>query len=110
MVFHGLPATLLRRQTIVIDLIDHMAGVRGTRALVLVSDLVIVGLLLMLSWAMVAPALAALDYGDRKLELGLPIIYVWGGAILGMAGAVLAAVLVTARRAPAAAPIRIEGR
>ncbi len=33
-IFHGLPATLLRRQTIVIDLIDHLVGARRARGLV----------------------------------------------------------------------------
>ena len=96
-IFHGLPATLLRRQTIVIDLIDHMAGPARTRALTVIADLVVVGLLLLITWAMVPPAYQAWDYGDRKLELGLPIVVVWAAAILGIAGAALAALSVIGR-------------
>ena len=88
-IFHGLPTTLLRRQNIVIDLIDHVAGPRGTQALVGVADLVMLGLLGLIAWAMVSPALQALDYGDRKVELGLPIYLIWIAAILGMIGSIL---------------------
>ena len=96
-IFHGLPTALLRRQNIVIDLIDHAAGPGGTRALVRASDLAMLGLLVALTAAMVAPALQALEYGDRKIELGLPLAAVWGAAILGMAGSVLAALATAAR-------------
>jgi TRAP-type C4-dicarboxylate transport system permease small subunit len=106
-VFHGLPATLLRRQTIVLDLIDPVVGPRGTRLLMTVADWVIVALLGLITWAMLGPALQAWDYGDRKLELGLPMAAIWAVAILGMAGAVLAALAVAIRR-PVAALERAE--
>ena len=102
-IFHGLPATLLRRQTIVIDLVDHLVGAGGRRGLMLMADVVIVGLLLLLTWAMLPPALQTMEYGDRKLELGLPLIVVWAVAILGMIGAVLAAIAVVSRPAVAKA-------
>lgn len=102
-VFHGLPATLLRRQTIVIDLVDHLVGPSGRRGLMLAADVVIVGLLLLLTWAMIPPALQTMAYGDRKLELGLPLIVVWAVAILGMVGAALAAIVVASRPPPAKA-------
>lgn len=90
-VFNGLPATLLRRQNIAIDLVDNMAGPRGRRLLVGLADLVMLAILGLIAWAMVAPALQSLDYGDRKLELGLPVWVVWAGAMVGMAGSLLAA-------------------
>ncbi len=97
-IFNGLPATLLRRQNIVIDLVDHLAGPRRTRLLVGVADAVMLALLALITWAMVAPALQAMDYGDRKLELGLPVWVVWAAAIIGMAGSVLVALTLVARR------------
>ena len=101
-VFNGLPATLLRRQNIVIDLVDHLAGPRRTRMLTFVADLVMLAVLATVAWAMVAPALQALDYGDRKLELGLPVWAVWVGAMVGMAGAVLAALALAVQGPPPA--------
>jgi TRAP-type C4-dicarboxylate transport system permease small subunit len=90
-IFHGLPATLLRRQTIVIDLIDHFVDYRGRRALIAISDAVVLAMLILITWALVAPARQALDYGDRKIELGLPLAAIWALVIAGMAGVVLAA-------------------
>ena len=90
-IFNGLPITLLRRQNIVIDLIDHMAGQRGTQRLITVADAVMLGMLVLIVWAMIAPAFQAWEYGDRKLELGLPLYIIWGGAMIGMAGSVLVA-------------------
>ena len=93
-IFNGLPATLLRRQNIAIDLIDHFVGPERTRILVICGDLTMAIVLVGIASAMLAPALQAFDYGDRKLELGLPLIVVWGGALLGMIGSVLAAAVV----------------
>jgi TRAP-type C4-dicarboxylate transport system permease small subunit len=93
-IFHGLPATLLRRQTIVIDLIDHVVDDRGRRALIAISDAVVLVVLIVITWALVAPARQAFDYGDRKIELGLPLAVIWGLVIAGMAGVVVAAMAV----------------
>ena len=101
-VFNGLPTALLRRQNIVIDLVDHLAGPRRTRWLVAAADLSMLAMLVLIAWAMVAPALQALDYGDRKLELGLPLWAVWAGALVGMAGSVLAALAAVVQGPPAA--------
>ena len=90
-VFHGLPATLLRRQNITIDLIDGVAGERRTRFLIGVADVVVLILFGLMTAAMVPAAFQAFDYGDRKVELGLPVALIWAGAILGLAGTVLAA-------------------
>jgi TRAP-type transport system small permease protein len=85
-VFHGMPATLMRRQNIVIDLIDHVAGPERTRLLITASDLIIASLLALITWAMIPPARQAYEYGDRKIELGLPIAVVWAMVVLGMVG------------------------
>jgi TRAP-type C4-dicarboxylate transport system permease small subunit len=101
-IFNGLPATLLRRQNIAIDLVDHLAGPRRTRLLIAAADLVMLAMLALITWAMVAPALQAMEYGDRKLELGLPVWVVWTGALIGMAGSVLVALALVVRPPPAA--------
>jgi TRAP-type C4-dicarboxylate transport system permease small subunit len=101
-IFHGLPATLLRRQNIVIDLVDHVAGPRGTRALVAAADAVMLGVLVLIALAMIAPAQQALEYGDRKLELGVPLYAIWIAVLAGIAGCILvAAARVLHRSAPA---------
>ncbi len=94
-VFHGLAAVFVDRAHIVIDLVDHLVGRRTQRALVRFGDLASVAALLLIAWAMVEPAVQAFDYGDRKLELGLPVWVVWGFAFTGSAGAIVCAVGVT---------------
>lgn len=97
-IFHGLPATLLRRQNIAIDLVDSLAGPRGTRRLVKAGDAAMLAILALITWAMLTPAFQAWDFEDRKLELGLPLIVVWAAAILGMAGSVAVALALLLRR------------
>jgi hypothetical protein len=50
------------------------------------ADLVSIVMLLLVTWAMISPALQAYDYGDRKLELGLKLWVVWLFALSGIAG------------------------
>jgi len=105
-IFFGLPATLLRRQSVVIDLIDHAAGPRGTRRLIAASDVVVLVLFAIMLAAFLAPAKMAFDYGDRIIELGLPIAAIWAAVIVGMAGVicVAAANVISASRHEAPRP------
>jgi TRAP-type transport system small permease protein len=47
--------------------------------------------LILIGWAMTRTALQAFDYGDRKLELQLPVYVLWIAALLGLAGTMLCA-------------------
>lgn len=88
-VFHGLSAVFLDRGNITIDLVDHFVGARTRGVLVRLSDLVSVGVLILVASAMIAPALQAFDYGDRKLELGWPLWIVWAFALTGILGTIV---------------------
>jgi TRAP-type C4-dicarboxylate transport system permease small subunit len=90
-VFHGMPTAFLQRRNIVIDLIDSFAGERVVGALMRFADGLSVIVLLLFGWAMLGPATQAYDYGDRKLELNLPIYLLWIVALAGMAGTILCA-------------------
>lgn len=90
-VYHGLSACFLARQNIVIDLIDNVVPERVTAFLVRLSDLITVGILAVMVWAMVNPALQAFEYGDKKIELGLPLSVLWTIAIAGLAGTLFCA-------------------
>jgi TRAP-type C4-dicarboxylate transport system permease small subunit len=91
-VFYGLPTTLLRRQSIVIDLVDHAVRPAWIKILKAVSDIVVLALLIAIALAFLSPARAAFDYGDRKIELGLPLWVVWTVVLIGICGAIVAAV------------------
>ena len=42
-------------------------------------------------YAMITPALQSYGYGERKMELGLPIWLLWAVALVGIAGAIVCA-------------------
>jgi TRAP-type C4-dicarboxylate transport system permease small subunit len=91
-VFHGMSTAFLHRKNITIDLIDTLVGERTVAVLVRVSDVLSIVAVLLFTYAMLVPAMQAFAYGDRKLELQLPIWWLWVAALSGMAGAILCAV------------------
>jgi TRAP-type C4-dicarboxylate transport system permease small subunit len=91
-VFHGIATVFLNRQNIVIDLIDSIAGAGLRTALIRISDVLQIAVLVVFAWAMLSPAIQAFDYGDRKLELGLPVYVIWIFALAGMAGTIVCAI------------------
>ncbi len=90
-VFHGMASAFLQRKNIVIDVIDTFAGPRLVAILIRLSDVLTVVALAVLAYAMIRPAMQAYNYGDRKLELQLPIYIMWIFALGGMAGSILCA-------------------
>jgi TRAP-type C4-dicarboxylate transport system permease small subunit len=97
-VFHGMAAAFFGRRNIVIDLIDPFVGRRATAALIRIADALSVLCLALLFWAMLGPAMQIYDYGDRKMELSLPIWVLWAGALIGMAGTIFCAAVVLLAR------------
>jgi TRAP-type C4-dicarboxylate transport system permease small subunit len=90
-VFNGIAGVFLKRRNIAIDLIDKLAGPAVVRFLIAVADGLSILCLCILGWAMTGPALQAFQYGDRKLELGLPLYVLWIFALAGIAGTLLCA-------------------
>lgn len=91
-VFHGMAAVFFRRQNIAIDLIDSCVSRGVVSVLIRFADIVSVAALGLLFWAMTGPAWQVYEYGDRKIDLDLPIYLLWIVALAGMAGVILAAV------------------
>jgi TRAP-type C4-dicarboxylate transport system permease small subunit len=100
-VFHGMAAGFFRRANIVIDIVDTLVGARLTAVLIRISDLLSLGALAIFAWAMAGPARQAFDYGDLKIDLGLPVYILWLVALTGMAGTILCALGVLIARAAA---------
>jgi TRAP-type C4-dicarboxylate transport system permease small subunit len=90
-VFHGMAAAFLKRRNIVIDVIDAMVDARVVRGLTIMADILSVLCLAIFAYAMTGPALQAFNYGDRKIELGLPLYVLWIFALIGIAGMILCA-------------------
>jgi TRAP-type C4-dicarboxylate transport system permease small subunit len=99
-VFHGMSTGFLQRSNIVIDLIDSFAHRFIVAALIRISDFLTVLTLALFAYAMLKPAMQAYAYNDLRLELQIPVWYLWAMALLGMAGAILCAIgaLVTPAR------------
>jgi TRAP-type C4-dicarboxylate transport system permease small subunit len=91
-VFNGMSTAFLRRRNIVIDLIDSFAPQNTVSVLIRISDLLAVITLALFAYAMITPAMQAYTYGDRKLELQLPIYILWAVALLGISGAIVCAI------------------
>ena len=92
-VFNGMAAGFFQRRNIVIDLIDAAVGRRGTAVLIRIADVLSVVCLVLMFWAMLGPAGQAYEYGDRKLELNLPIYVLWVVALAGLAGTLICALI-----------------
>jgi len=91
-VFHGMSTGFLQRRNIVIDLIDSFAHRFVVTALIRISDMLTILTLCLFAYAMIKPALQAYNYGDLKMELQIPVWYLWAAALIGIAGAILCAV------------------
>jgi TRAP-type C4-dicarboxylate transport system permease small subunit len=96
-VFHGISSVFLARRNIVIDVIDSLVGPRILRVLAVIADIVSVMCLLLFIWGMCQPAMQAFQYGDRKLELGIPLYVLWGFALVGIFGTLVCAMAALVR-------------
>ena len=91
-VFHGVAVGFLGRKNIVIDVLDLFVPARILARMVRFADVVQIVCLLVLFWAMITPATQAWQYGDTKIDLGLPTIVLWLVALSGMGVAIIFAI------------------
>lgn len=104
-VFHGMAAAFLDRKNIVIDVLDHFVSERPLIVLIRISDFLSIACLLLMVWAMTTPASQAFNYGDRKIDLNLPLSVLWSVAFAGMAATILCAIGATLTRPKIKEPI-----
>lgn len=97
-VFNGMAAAFFGRRNIVIDLLDSFVAARVVIFLIRLADVLSVVVLVLIFWAMINPAVQVYQYGDVKLDSGVPIYWMWIAAFLGLAGTILAAVTVLVAR------------
>lgn len=98
-VFNGLSSVFLSRGNIVIDVLDKTFGARMKTLLIRLFDLVSVVVLIVTGWAMMKQGLQAYDYGDRKLELDIPVWILWVASLAGLAGVVVCALAIALKPA-----------
>lgn len=86
MVFFGVGPVIAKQGEILIDLLDALLAQPVLRALMLAAAAGTVVVFLFLGWSMIGPAFQAYRYGDRSLELGLPVWALWAVALAGLVG------------------------
>ncbi len=91
-VFHGMSTAFLQRRNIAIDLIDTFAHRYIVAALIRLSDALTIVTLGLFAYAMITPAMQSYSYGEVKMELQVPIWWMWAVALIGIAGAILCAI------------------
>ncbi len=80
----ALPATLLRDEIIVVDVIDTMVGRRAQRTLRFVGLVVTLVFVTAMGVQMIEPALDSISFGDVTSTLSIPKYVHWGILILGV--------------------------
>ena len=96
-VFLGMPAVFLRKEHLVVDVIDQLTGPAVVRLLDLAAALVSFGLLALMGWQMVPVARGMYEFGDVTSDLSIPRIYYWVPVLLGVVGSAAAALVFVLR-------------
>jgi len=107
-VFHGMSTAFLQRRNIVIDLIDSFTPRLLVAVLIRIADLLTILTIGLFAYAMITPAMQSYAYGEVKMDLQVPIWWMWAVALAGIAGAMVCAI--GALIAPAASAHENEPR
>lgn len=83
-IFIALPAVFLRREHLVVDVIDHFARPRTVRFLDRLGALVSLGVLAVMAWQMWPLAQTMVEFGDVTSDLSIPRMYYWIPVLLGV--------------------------
>jgi len=91
--FLALPATFLRDEHIVVDMIDRRVGHGTVGMLKRIAALISVVLLSILAWQGWIAAKDTLEFNDVTSDLSIPKIYYWVPILAGFVGSILAAAI-----------------
>ena len=97
-IFIALPAVFLRREHLVVDVIDHFAKPRVVRFLDRLGDLVTLGVLAVMAWQMWPLARTMVEFGDVTSDLSIPRMFYWIPVLLGVGVSALATLILLLRR------------
>lgn len=93
-VFFGLPDVFRSGANICVDVADHLVGPRARDGLHLFGAGASLGFLLLLGWAMIAPAWDTIVYPQNTQEAGIPIFLYWVPILAGTAMTIVATAVV----------------
>jgi TRAP-type C4-dicarboxylate transport system permease small subunit len=92
-IFIALPAVFLRREHLVVDVIDHFAKPGLVRWLDLLGKLVSLGVLAVMAWQMWPLASTMVEFGDVTSDLSIPKLYYWIPVLFGVVASAVAVLL-----------------
>ncbi len=84
-IFFGIAEIFRSDTNIAVDIVDQLSGRSVGRALNTIGAAASLFFLLLLSWAMINPALDTVRYPQWSQELGLPLWLNWVPIVIGMA-------------------------
>lgn len=89
-VFFGLAEVFRSQSNISVDVIDHVVKGRASTAITVFSALATLLFLLILGWAMLAPAWDTIFYPQNTQEAGIPMFAYWLPILAGTALTIVA--------------------
>jgi TRAP-type C4-dicarboxylate transport system permease small subunit len=92
-IFVALPAVFLRREHLVVDVIDHFARPALVRWLDRLGAAVSLGVLAVMAWQMWPLAQTMVEFGDVTSDLSIPRLYYWIPVLGGVGFSALAVLL-----------------
>jgi TRAP-type C4-dicarboxylate transport system permease small subunit len=94
--FLGLPEAFLRREEIVVDLIDGLIPAKMLRVVKTIGQAVTMGVVWLIGYHVVTPMLDAYRFGDIKFELGIPVYLLHAVVLLCFAASLVTTAFVLA--------------
>lgn len=95
LIYLAIPVSILTSQLIVVDLIDRYVP---SSILMRVGLLLTLGLVALAGYNTITPAMDALDWGDKTLDLGWPKFWYWIAIWVGLGLSAFAALLALLER------------
>ena len=89
-IFFALPAVFLRREHLVVDVIDHVAKPGLVRVLERLGSLVSLGVLAVMAWQMWPLAQTMVEFGDVTSDLSIPRLWYWVPVLFGVGASAVA--------------------
>jgi TRAP-type C4-dicarboxylate transport system permease small subunit len=93
-IFLALPAVFLRREHLVVDVIDHVAKPPLVRVLDRLGALISLGVLAVMAWQMWPLAQTMYEFGDVTSDLSIPRTYYWIPVLLGVVASAAAVLII----------------
>jgi TRAP-type C4-dicarboxylate transport system permease small subunit len=83
-IFLALPAVFLRREHLVVDVVDHLVKPRLVRWLERLGAAISLGVLAVMAWQMWPLAQTMVEFGDVTSDLSIPRLYYWIPVLVGV--------------------------